>query len=141
MEVINVIGELSFDAPLAPVGLAKLQRSDGWCFGNCRVRLVRLFLARNRKRAVLVFEAPDAESVRQAFRHTQTHFDDIWPCAVDAGTHTEVETGIRPQADIRNPTPGPAPVHAGAAENPAWNPTAGPDTSSSGPPWLRAPRR
>ena len=87
MEVINVIGELSFDAPIAPAELAKLQCSDGWCFGSGRVRLVRLFLARNRKRAVLLFEAPDAESVRQAFRNTQTHFDDIWPCAtVDAGT-------------------------------------------------------
>ena len=87
MEVIDVIGEISFDAPIAPVELAKLQCSDGWCFGNRRVRLVRVFLARNRKRAVLLFEAPDAESVRQAFRHTQTHFDDIWPCAtVAAGT-------------------------------------------------------
>jgi hypothetical protein len=98
MEVINVIGELRFDAPIAPVELAKLQCSDGWCFGSRRVRLVGLFLARNRKRAVLLFQAPDAESVRQAFRHTQTHFDDIWPCATpDAGTqrfHEPLEPGI-----------------------------------------------
>jgi hypothetical protein len=87
MELVNVIGELSFDAPLASLELAKLQCSDKWCFGSCRVRLVRLFLARNRKRALLLFQAPDAESVRQAFRHTQTHFDEIWPCATfDART-------------------------------------------------------
>jgi len=86
MEVVNVIGELSFDAPIAPVALAKLQCSDGWCFGSRRVRLAGLFLARDRKRAVLLFQAPDAESVRQAFRHTQIHFDDIWPCVtLDAG--------------------------------------------------------
>jgi len=87
MEVINVIGELSFDVPIAPEELAKLQCSDGCCFGSRRVRLLGLFLARDRKRAVLLFQAPDAESVRQAFRQTQTHFDDIWPCAtLDAGT-------------------------------------------------------
>jgi hypothetical protein len=28
-----------------------------------------------------VFQAPDAESVRQALRLTQTHFDEIWPSA------------------------------------------------------------
>jgi len=98
MEVINVIGELSFDAPISAVELAKLQCADGWCFGSRRVRLVGLFLARDRKRAVLLFQAPDAESVRQAFRHTQTHFDDIWPCATpDAGTqcfHEPLEPGI-----------------------------------------------
>ena len=81
MELINVIGELSFEAPIAPKELAKLQCPDAWCLGSCRVRLVSLFLAHNRKRAVLLFQAPDAESVRQAFRNTQTHFDQLWPCA------------------------------------------------------------
>jgi hypothetical protein len=98
VEVINVIGELSFDAPIGAGELAKLQCSDAWCFGSRRVRLVGLFLARNGKRAVLLFQAPDAESVRQAFRHTQTHFDDIWPCAtLDAGTqwfHEPLEPGM-----------------------------------------------
>ena len=55
MEMINVIGELSFDVPIAPEELAKLQCSDGWCFGSRRVRLLGLFLARDRKRAVLLF--------------------------------------------------------------------------------------
>jgi len=53
MELINVIGELSFDAPIAPKDLAKLQCPDSWCPGSCRVRLVKVFLAHNRKRAVL----------------------------------------------------------------------------------------
>jgi Protein of unknown function (DUF4242) len=80
MEPINVIGELNFDTPIAPKDLAEIQRSDTWCFGSRRVRLVRLFLSSNRRRAVLLFQAPDAESVRQAFRHTQTTFDQIWSC-------------------------------------------------------------
>jgi len=81
MELINVIGELSFDAPIAPRDLAELQSPDAWCLGSCRVRLVKVFLAHDRKRAVMLFQAPDAESVRQAFRRTQAHFDQIWPCA------------------------------------------------------------
>jgi hypothetical protein len=81
MELINVIGELSFDAPISPKDLAELQCPDAWCLCSCRVRLVNVFLAHDRKRAVLLFQAPDAESVRQAFRHTQAHFDQIWPCA------------------------------------------------------------
>ena len=81
MDLINVIGELSFDAPIAPSDLARLQCPDEWCLRSCRVRLVKIFLAHNRKRAVLLFEAPDAESVRQAFRHTQSHFDQLWPCS------------------------------------------------------------
>jgi hypothetical protein len=88
MELINVIGELSFEAPIAPTELAKLQCPDAWCLGSCRVRLVSLFLAHNRKRAVLLFQAPDAESVRQAFRNTQTHFEQLWPCAEQPANDT-----------------------------------------------------
>ena len=80
-DVINVVGEFSFDAPIGVKELAQLQWSYAWCLTSCRVRLVRLFLSRNRKRAVLLFEAPDAESVRQAFRQTRTPFDDIWSCS------------------------------------------------------------
>lgn len=81
LALINVIGELSFDAPIALEDIAKLECSYTWCFANCRVRLVRGFLARNGKRAVLLFQAPDAESVRQALRQAQTPFEQIWPCA------------------------------------------------------------
>ena len=81
MELINVIGELSFDSPIATSDFARLLSPNAWCLVSCRVRLMRVFLAHNRKRAVLLFQAPDAESVRQAFRHTEAHFDQIWPCA------------------------------------------------------------
>jgi hypothetical protein len=51
-----------------------------------------MFLARNRKRAVLLFQAPDAESVRQALRHAQTPFDRIWSCAQDSTDFKPVRT-------------------------------------------------
>ncbi len=41
LALINVIGELSFDSPIALEELAKLECSYRWCFASCRVRLVR----------------------------------------------------------------------------------------------------
>jgi hypothetical protein len=79
--LVNVIGELSFDTPVGSEELAKLECSDASCFVSYRARLVRLFLARNCKRAVLLFHAPDAESVRLALRAMEIPFDRIWACA------------------------------------------------------------
>jgi hypothetical protein len=76
----DVVGELSFNTPIVLADLAAIERSCTWCFESHRVQLVRLFLARNRKRAVLVFRAPDAESVRLACRHAQMPLERVWPC-------------------------------------------------------------
>jgi hypothetical protein len=75
----DVVAELSFDKPSTVAELAAIERSCAWCFETHRVRLVRLFLARDRKRAVLVFRAPDAESVRLACRHAGMPFEWGWP--------------------------------------------------------------
>src|SRR5581483_12098606 len=37
LALINVIGELSFDSPIALEELAKLECSYRWCFASCRV--------------------------------------------------------------------------------------------------------
>lgn len=64
-----VVGEFSFDTPVEPGNLTAVVRSCMWCLEAHRVQLMRLFLAHNRKRAIAVFLAPDAESVRLALRH------------------------------------------------------------------------
>jgi hypothetical protein len=79
-DLSDVLGELSFDTPTTLSDLAAIERSCAWCFETYRVQLVRLFLARNRKRAILLFRAPDAESVRLACRHAQLPFERVWPC-------------------------------------------------------------
>lgn len=80
MGLINVVGELSFDAPINPEELAKLECSDGRCYESFRLHLVHLLLALDRKRALLLFHAPDAESVRLAFRHMHVAFEHVWAC-------------------------------------------------------------
>lgn len=75
-----VVAEVSFDAPVTPAELAAIERSCAWCFETYRVKLVRSYLARNRSRAVLVFRAPDTESVRLACRHASLVIDRAWEC-------------------------------------------------------------
>ena len=80
MGLINVVGELAFDAPISPEDLATLECSDGRCYERCRLHLVHLLLAVDRKRALLLFHAPDAESVRVAFRHMRVACEHVWAC-------------------------------------------------------------
>jgi hypothetical protein len=81
-----VVGELAFDAPVCAEKLAALERACSWCFEAHRVCLIERFLARSRMRAVLVFLAPDAESVRQACRHIGIQLDRVWASS-DAERH------------------------------------------------------
>lgn len=76
----DVVGELSFDTPIALADLMALEQSCASCFATHRVQLVGLFLARDRRRAVLLFRAPDAESVRLACRHVTLPFERVWQC-------------------------------------------------------------
>jgi hypothetical protein len=79
-ELIDVVAELSLDTAATLADLAAIEHSCVWCFKAHRVQLVRLFLALNRKRAILVFRAPDAESVRLACHHARMPIERVWPC-------------------------------------------------------------
>jgi hypothetical protein len=76
----DVVAELSCDTPIALGNLIALEQSCAPCFGTYRVQLVGLFIARDRRRAVLLFRAPDAESVRLACRHVTLPFERVWQC-------------------------------------------------------------
>jgi hypothetical protein len=74
----DVVAALNFDQPNTIADLVAIERSCAWCFEAHRVQLVGLYLARNGKRAVLVFRAPDAESVRLAHRQLAISFARMW---------------------------------------------------------------
>lgn len=76
----DVVGELTFETPIALAELAAMEHACLWCFETHRVQLVQLFLASDSKRAVLVFRAPDAESVRMACRNAQMPLERVWLC-------------------------------------------------------------
>lgn len=75
-----VIGERNFAAPLTEWEVAGLHGACAWCFEVHRVQLVHLIVAQDRRRAVALFRAPDAESVRLACQHAGTPLDRVWPC-------------------------------------------------------------
>lgn len=76
----DIVVELSFDRRITLAGLAAIERSCAWCFETHRVQLVRAFLSRDHQRAILVFRAPDAESVRLVCRHVKMRIERLWPC-------------------------------------------------------------
>jgi hypothetical protein len=71
----DVIGELRFDTAATVAEVAAIEQFCTTCLEAHRVQLVRVCLARNRMRAILIFRAPDAESVRLACRCAATPFD------------------------------------------------------------------
>jgi hypothetical protein len=76
----DVVAELSSDTPIALADLIAIEQSCPPCFAAHRVQLAGLFIARDRRRAVLLFRAPDAESVRLACRHVTLPFERVWQC-------------------------------------------------------------
>jgi len=76
--VANVIVERDF---AEPADLAELQaREDAkqWCLDSYSVKFVRTHLARDRKRMLCLYSAPDAEAVRSAQSQAGMPFSRVW---------------------------------------------------------------
>jgi hypothetical protein len=55
-----------------------LEDAGQGCLDLHRVRFVRTYFSRDRKRMICLYEAPDAESVRIAQREAQMPVDRVW---------------------------------------------------------------
>ena len=75
-----VVGEIDVAASVSAARISALVHEGGWCFEAHRVCCVERFFARDRARAVLVFLAPDAESVRLACRCAGLDLTRVWAC-------------------------------------------------------------
>lgn len=73
----NILAERTFETPITLGALAALERSCTWCATTHRVLLMRLVLSHDGRRALALFRAPDAESVRLAYRNVKP-FDRVW---------------------------------------------------------------
>ncbi|MFC4314117.1 hypothetical protein ACFPN2_33900 [Steroidobacter flavus] len=73
-----MVGEI--ELPTASSTLAQLEESCRPCFRAHRVQLVQLFVSCDLRRAVLIFLAPDAESVRYVCRRAGVPVKRIWAC-------------------------------------------------------------
>lgn len=79
-DLTKVVGEVALPMAMTPVELAACEDSCAWCFQTHRVELVQSFLSLDGQRAVMIFRAPDAESVRLACRGTALPVQRVWTC-------------------------------------------------------------
>ena len=91
----HLIVEQTFDAALTDEAHARLGERLDTCLQAHGARWVRSYLSTDRLRMVCVFEAADAESVRQSYRSAGVRFDRAWTAELYA----------RPDAATEN-TPG-----------------------------------
>jgi hypothetical protein len=76
----NVLGQRICEAPIDLTDFRRSAVAASWCLAMYRVILVRSFLSRDRKRAIHLYHATDAESVRLAERSSGMPLDKVWPC-------------------------------------------------------------
>ena len=74
----NVLVERSFEAPVSLRDIQDIEDAGRWCLETRNVRFIRTFFSAGHTRMACLYEAPDAESVRQAQREAGVPFDDAW---------------------------------------------------------------
>lgn len=74
----QVIVERSFDEPVEFEAVQAQGDKISWCLEQHRIRFLRSYLSSDKKRMICVYEAPDAESVRNANRQAELPFDCVW---------------------------------------------------------------
>ena len=78
LEQANVLVARAFEEPVDFEAIQALEDAGKGCLDMHRVRFVRSFFSRDRKRMLCLYAAPDAESVRIAQREAQMPFDRAW---------------------------------------------------------------
>jgi hypothetical protein len=74
----HVIVETEFDRALTDDELSLIARKVDECAGARSGLWMRSYLALDRLRMVCEFEAPDAESIREAYRSAGAPFTRVW---------------------------------------------------------------
>jgi len=80
-----VVVERVFDAPVTLEMAEQLEAANADCLDRYRVTRVARFGSSDGKRMICVFEAPDAESVRQGMRQLGMPFVRIYPATFHGG--------------------------------------------------------
>ena len=75
----EVVAELDLRSPRTPDASAAMRTALG-CMRLHRVDVERVLIARDGRRAIVIFRAPDAEAVRLACRNARIAVARIWTC-------------------------------------------------------------
>jgi hypothetical protein len=96
----HVIMEQTFESPLTDEDLGRFASRLDDCLELRRGAWVRSYVAADRKRMICEFEAPDAQSVREALHSAELAFDRVWSGDVfaveDYPDHLEKLRKLRP---------------------------------------------
>ena len=74
----SVLVERSFEAPVTLQQIQDIEDAGIGCLESRDVRFIRSYFSQDQKQMFCLYEAPDAESVRQAQREAGVPFDDAW---------------------------------------------------------------
>ena len=80
----HIVLEQSFAEPLSDAAWGEMSKRLDPCLDVHRGTWVRSYFAADRKRIICEFEAPDAESVREALHNAGVPFDRVWRAEVFA---------------------------------------------------------
>ncbi len=78
----HIVLEQSFEHPLSEADYGEFAKRLDPCLEVHRGTWVRSYFSVDRRRVVCEFEAPDAESVREALRNARVPFDRVWSAEV-----------------------------------------------------------
>ena len=73
-----VLVERSFAEPVAFAAVQALEDRGSWCLDQHHVRFLGSFFAKDRRRMICLYTAPDAETVRLTNRRLELPFDRAW---------------------------------------------------------------
>jgi hypothetical protein len=73
-----VIVEREFEVPQDFAEIQAAEDRHGWCLEARGVVFVRSYFSRDHRRMICLYEAPDAESVREAQREAGLPFSAVW---------------------------------------------------------------
>lgn len=76
----NVVVTRTFDTPVAVEDIQALEDAGAHCLKAHRVRFARTYCARDQRRMLCLYEAPDAESVRLAQHQAGMPLDEVVAC-------------------------------------------------------------
>jgi len=80
--VKTYVVERDFGAPVSEADLAATIERMGPCLEQYGLNWVHSYFSCDRTRMVCIYEAPDAESVKNAQRSASASFDRIWPADI-----------------------------------------------------------
>ncbi len=79
-QLANVVVERRWDEPVALDDIQAIEDAGAGCLTTHQVRFARTFFSTERRRMICLYQAPDAESVRNAQRQAGMPLESVWAC-------------------------------------------------------------